>query len=262
MSWLYVDNAVGAALAGRDPREILPSTADMGGAGRGFPSAVYDSRVEGPAKIGTKIGERQVSYGGIKTTIPIIHFRHRGRRVVDIYPSVTYQLLTAEFNPKRYVWKGDRFSDPIVSSNVEVMLNDQKGVRGMPASASPRTTLVGPSLRKVRDNPEPFTLMFEIGLWASDHNEHHMLQRLLMEVFPPRGCLTSVQADGTLHSWDMNLESENDVDDDESTLEDQERKRFGVVYTYAVETFRDNTLDTTVKRTFTGGEPDLHLHNK
>lgn len=247
MAWLSVDRAIGLALLGLGPRTVAPRATDLGGKDRGFTGAAWDAQ-RGDVAATPKIGVRQVSYKGVKTDIPVYRFSARGVRNVETWPCLSYELVGASFNPARYIWRADRFRQPVITSRVEIELEDQKGIKGRPASQTPRTKKVGPTLLEVRDHPEPFDLMYEVRVWSKDFGEALMLQRLLLELFPARGKLDTVQQDGTAKSWELLLQGITNVDDEEPTAERQTLRASSWVYTYVVETFLDNTEVKTLQR--------------
>lgn len=229
-----IDNAVGLALLGLDPKTVLAKTPDPSGIERGFQSVGFDAQVNkaGP----TKVGIRKISFNGIITEIPIWRFSARGQRVAEQWPSMSYELIGCIFNPQRYIWKADRFADPVNISFVDVDLGFGK-------------TVTGPSLRRMRDNPEPFDLMYDIRVWSKNNIESFFLEQLILETFPARGALKAIQADGTPKLWEMRLNTINNVDDDEPTLANQQQRGYSWVHTYVIESFIDNTLATRLQQT-------------
>lgn len=250
MSFDSLDKAIGYALLGTDPAKPVLGATDLGGIGRGFKTAAFDGVRGSIARSQTKIGSRHISFNGVKTEIPVYRFATRGRRIVETWPSLSFELINFQFAPQRYIWRADRFRDPVPSSFIEYKDKSWEGKK-----TTVELTKEGPTLLKVRDNPEPFDVMFEIRVWSKDQVESYALNRVLLETFPARGALKAVQESGTIKVWEMALQSVACLDDDEPTLEDSEKAAFCWVYTYTVETFLDNTEVVTLKRTIT--QPEL-----
>jgi len=249
MPFNSVDIAVGYALLGIDPVKPTLQTADLGGIGRGFKTAAFDGVRGDMAKSQTRLGSRHISFNGVKTEIPVFRFATRGRRIVETWPSLSFELVNFSFAPQRYIWRADQFRDPVSTSFKSYTETTWSGKK------MPGVTKEGPTLLSVRDNPEPFDLMFEVRSWSKEAIESYALNRVILETFPARGALKFVQESGEPKVCEMALQSVICMDDDEPTLEDSEKAAFSWVYTYVVETFLDNTEVVTLKRTIT--QPEL-----
>lgn len=256
--WFEIHRAIGAKLLGLDPLNpgAISSQTDAGGKQRGLNLVAVDGQTGLPPKASTAIiGQRQVSYGGLKTSVPVWHVQARGRRVVDVYPSISFEMVGFIFAPTRYIWKDDRIRKTGgKQAQVRVEFRDHKGMPGRRSSETKRTVTYGPAYHESREHPEPYNLIYEVRLWSKDHDSDHIYQRMILEALPARGFLQTVQQDGTPKTCEMYQQSVNSVDDPEPTAEDSERKEFSWVYTYAVETFLDNTEVTEINRTMTERE--------
>lgn len=238
MSFAFIDSAVGAALLGVDPAFVMQGRgADLGAQGAGV--VTWDAQGERPEKA-TRLGSRVLSFGGLKTEIPVYRFSARGKRQVETWPCITFEVVGVEFDPSRYTWRADQFRDAVPESLRYVRLSGGKEI-------------VGPALRRHRDNPEPFNVIVEVRTWSRspDGTEGLAMSRAILETFPARGQVKAVQEDGSAHRWEMILRSVFNIDDDEPTLANPRQRGSSWVFTYVVETVLDNTLVTEIRRTLT-----------
>lgn len=247
MPFLSIHEAIGYALLGIDPAAPLSvrSELDLGGKLRGMLARAFDGAKTEPAKAQPLLlGKRQWrSSTGVRIEIPVYHIAPRGHRASDTWPCVSYELTGFEFAPERYIYKADTFRTPVKSSMTTVTINGK--------------TVVGPSLVSVRENPDPYDLIFSIDVWAKHDHDALLLNKSVLEVFPARGALKAVQQDGTARTWEMGLRGVHGKDDPEVTLEDQLEHGCHWSYVYGIETFLDNTMLTQLRRTVTSFDMDV-----
>lgn len=247
MPFLSLHEAMGYALLGIDPAAPLAagSATDLGGKKRGMISAAFDGTRSEPAKAkSTMIGSRTyVPTGGVRTMVSVYHGAPRGRRASETWPCVSYEMVGIEFSTSRYVYKADRFSSPVASSMTTVVIDGKE--------------LTGPALRKVRDNPEPYDVIFQIDTWAKHDHESAILNKVVLDTFPARGAIKAIQQDGTPYVWEMTLHATNKQGNEGQALEDQLEHGCHWSFIYGIETFLDNTLVTQLRRTITSYDVDV-----
>lgn len=230
MSFNQINSGVGAALLGQSVTSVLSDST-------GFSSVAFDGQA---GLVASKVvGRRKISLGGLPTEIPVYQFSSRGKRDIELWPCISYEIVGMQFNPKRYVWPGDQFRTPVKSSYVTYTQSDG-------------TVIEGPSLREHRDHPDPWDFIVEIRTWSKVENseESMAMQHLILETFPWHGgALSVMQLNGVPTTYEIYGQSINNVDNEEPELDNPLQREYSWVMTYMVEGFLDNTLATELKRT-------------
>lgn len=176
-------------------------------------------------------------YGGFSADtfrqVPVFDENVEGRNYADIFPSVTFRMVNAEFDPEVFLYH-EPYSAPAPGALVEEITNRYGD-----------TIDSGYDGYTLRPHPDSYKLRYAVVIQAKSRMELSLIFNQVVYLLPAKGSLEVRMADGTSHVSDMFqvdiVDQSPGFENSKMGVSGEEQRHFKTALYYDVEAYVDNT---------------------
>jgi hypothetical protein len=167
--------------------------------------------------------------------VPVFDQNITGRNIEDIWPCVTFRMITFDFDGSTFVFH-DPFKVQDTTSEPVAILN-----------RNGETVQSGFSKNLVRPHPEGWKMTYAITAYAKNTVEMGLICAEISRLFPARGAVNVTFASGEVHACDMLLQRTETLDEGgdqvQMTRGAEQQRSLAKAFIYVLEGYADNTVN-------------------